>query len=187
MRKWAVLAVSAAVLFFQATVARADIFNWSLSGPLISGSGTFTGSFVSPGVFSLTDASGSLSNGDTVVGASVFDGVFNLFYPGAPFPVDTVGISFSVNDGSQAYNIYQDAGSYTPGGDFSCEANFCLLGPGPSGDPSLHPELPILKVDSFTITAAVPEPSTWAMMLLGFIGLGFMAYRRKDKLAHGAV
>jgi hypothetical protein len=29
------------------------------------------------------------------------------------------------------------------------------------------------------ITAAVPEPSTWAMMLLGFAGLGFMGYRRK--------
>jgi hypothetical protein len=22
----------------------------------------------------------------------------------------------------------------------------------------------------------IPEPSTWAMMLLGFVGLGFMAY-----------
>ena len=30
---------------------------------------------------------------------------------------------------------------------------------------------------------AVPEPSTWAMLLLGFAGLGFMAYRRKSKPA----
>ena len=28
--------------------------------------------------------------------------------------------------------------------------------------------------------AAVPEPSTWAMLILGFAGLGFMAYRRKN-------
>lgn len=27
---------------------------------------------------------------------------------------------------------------------------------------------------------AVPEPSTWAMMFLGFAGLGFMAYRRRS-------
>jgi PEP-CTERM motif len=30
-----------------------------------------------------------------------------------------------------------------------------------------------------TIQAAVPEPSTWAMILLGFVGVGFVAYRRK--------
>jgi hypothetical protein len=30
---------------------------------------------------------------------------------------------------------------------------------------------------------SVPEPSTWAMMLLGFAGVGFMAYRRKAKPA----
>jgi hypothetical protein len=29
--------------------------------------------------------------------------------------------------------------------------------------------------------AAVPEPSTWAMMILGFFGVGFMAYRRKAR------
>ncbi len=34
-----------------------------------------------------------------------------------------------------------------------------------------------------TISAAVPEPSTWAMMILGFAGIGFMAYRRKSKPA----
>ncbi|MDA9522934.1 hypothetical protein XI06_22300 [Bradyrhizobium sp. CCBAU 11434] len=27
---------------------------------------------------------------------------------------------------------------------------------------------------------AVPEPSTWAMMILGFCGVGFMAHRRKQ-------
>jgi hypothetical protein len=31
-----------------------------------------------------------------------------------------------------------------------------------------------------TLTTAVPEPSTWAMMILGFCGIGFMAYRRKS-------
>jgi hypothetical protein len=28
---------------------------------------------------------------------------------------------------------------------------------------------------------AVPEPSTWAMMILGFVGIGFMGYRRSRK------
>jgi PEP-CTERM motif len=30
------------------------------------------------------------------------------------------------------------------------------------------------------LTTAVPEPSTWAMMILGFAGVGFMAYRRRN-------
>lgn len=29
-------------------------------------------------------------------------------------------------------------------------------------------------------TAAVPEPSTWAMMIIGFAGVGFMAHRRRS-------
>jgi PEP-CTERM motif len=35
--------------------------------------------------------------------------------------------------------------------------------------------------DNTQIDPAVPEPSTWAMMLLGFAGLGFLAYRRQEK------
>jgi hypothetical protein len=31
-----------------------------------------------------------------------------------------------------------------------------------------------------SVTAAVTEPSTWVMMILGFCGLGFMAYPRKQ-------
>jgi hypothetical protein len=31
--------------------------------------------------------------------------------------------------------------------------------------------------------AAVPEPSTWAMMILGFAGIGFMTYRRRNQSA----
>jgi hypothetical protein len=40
-----------------------------------------------------------------------------------------------------------------------------------------------VEADTFEIKAvvgSVPEPSTWAMMILGFLGLGYMAYRRKN-------
>jgi hypothetical protein len=33
---------------------------------------------------------------------------------------------------------------------------------------------------------AVPEPSTWAMMIIGFLGLGFMAHRRQRAVPHWA-
>jgi hypothetical protein len=38
-----------------------------------------------------------------------------------------------------------------------------------------------VNVDTFGTwqVAAVPEPSTWAMLIFGFAGIGFMAYRRR--------
>ncbi|MBC9876449.1 PEP-CTERM sorting domain-containing protein [Bradyrhizobium sp. INPA01-394B] len=39
---------------------------------------------------------------------------------------------------------------------------------------------------SFAPVAAVPEPSTWAMLIIGFCGLGFLAHRRKNRLAPSA-
>jgi PEP-CTERM motif len=33
---------------------------------------------------------------------------------------------------------------------------------------------------SATLAPAVPEPSTWAMMILGFCGLGFLAHYRRN-------
>jgi hypothetical protein len=32
-----------------------------------------------------------------------------------------------------------------------------------------------------SVVQAVPEPSTWAMMFLGFAGLGFLSYRRTQR------
>jgi hypothetical protein len=46
---------------------------------------------------------------------------------------------------------------------------------------SLNPPGQNNTVLGVTITAAVPEASTWAMMILGFFGVGFMAYRRKPQ------
>jgi hypothetical protein len=33
---------------------------------------------------------------------------------------------------------------------------------------------------ALSISSPVPEPSTWAMIILGFIGVGFVSYRRKS-------
>jgi len=30
---------------------------------------------------------------------------------------------------------------------------------------------------------AIPEPSTWAMLLIGFAGIGAMTYRRRNSTA----
>ena len=49
---------------------------------------------------------------------------------------------------------------------------------GFSGPPGYYND----NTGSITVNgvSAVPEPSTWAMMILGFLGVGFVAYRRKN-------
>ena len=40
---------------------------------------------------------------------------------------------------------------------------------------------PWIMLSQVEFTTAVPEPSTWLMMMVGFAGVGFAAYRRKSK------
>jgi hypothetical protein len=42
------------------------------------------------------------------------------------------------------------------------------------------PALDNVSVTDLNRVGPVPEPSTWAMMILGFLGIGFVAYRRKS-------
>jgi hypothetical protein len=37
-----------------------------------------------------------------------------------------------------------------------------------------------IMLEAIGYNPAVPEPSTWAMMILGFLGVGLLAYRRKN-------
>jgi hypothetical protein len=64
-------------------------------------------------------------------------------------------------------------------------------GPFPGGSASIndpwHLDVPLDVTATFSSASAAPEPSTWAMMILGFCGIGFMAYRRKSKPALMAV
>jgi hypothetical protein len=48
---------------------------------------------------------------------------------------------------------------------------------------SILSTLPLPTTEEFPLTFAVPEPSTWAMMLIGFVGLGYAAVRRTRSVA----
>lgn len=60
--------------------------------------------------------------------------------------------------------------------------NALVAGPGGSPAEELYNGPHQSFVDGNpSLTTGVPESSTWAMMILGFCGVGFMAYRRKSK------
>jgi hypothetical protein len=68
-----------------------------------------------------------------------------------------------------------------PDGTFGNGFGFAL---GSLSTPGVHAS----TTDSLpaTLTVNVPEPSTWAMMLTGFAGLGFASYRASRKTAPAA-
>jgi PEP-CTERM motif len=126
-----------------------------------------TASNVTPLTFSFTSGPETLSN-------LAFNPSFTTFQ----FSTDAAGnitgwdIVIGLGGGGQI-NIDNFAGNV--GDQVAVGANFV-------GDSGFNPQEAFAlnrTAGEFTIAAAVPEPSTWAMMILGFCGLGFLAYRRK--------
>lgn len=85
-------------------------------------------------------------------------------------------------DGLQI-NLLTAEGDFGPGLAFSFD-KLALVTPGSYTNTNnaggLHNAT--LRVTSTTPTAPVPEPASWAVMLLGFFGLG-AALRRRDEIA----
>jgi hypothetical protein len=136
-------------------------FQPAIPNPLISASLTINGdTFTTSG---LLESFLDTRNSNFIALAEVFPSDFNhVFFnqlatndPNAPFPT-SINSSFT----------------YTNPGNAGNQSSFTLEGDSLT-----------LFSNTVTFTDAVPEPSTWAMMILGFASIGFMAYRRKSKPA----
>ncbi|SHK62758.1 PEPxxWA-CTERM sorting domain-containing protein [Bradyrhizobium lablabi] len=79
--------------------------------------------------------------------------------------------SWSVTAGKITFDIY-DGGAL--GNDFALSWGMTCANDIIAGQVDLL---------SQTTIGGVPEPSTWAMMILGFAGVGFMTYRRRNQSA----
>jgi len=154
---------------FVPKAADASVYSFFFDGATFDVSATVTtdagnnvlsinGAVIGPG--------GTSISGLEAVGSNASWNYDNLFDGTATPAVTNGGILFDA--GSFAYNLYSSGTSiylstFNPDG-----PNSPIYNPGDLG----------------TLTvAAVPEASTWAMMLLGFAGVGFVAYRRKAKPA----
>ncbi len=101
----------------------------------------------------------------------------NLFYPGSGAPVtclgvppggyfDDYGVMFKLSNGD-IVDMYSN-------GDAPTDAYYGVVVYDPSTGVADY-----TSADGLILT--VPEPSTWAMMILGFAGLGFAGYRKSRK------
>jgi hypothetical protein len=85
-----------------------------------------------------------------------------------------------------------DNGGNTPGSSVDWSYSTDLSGAGVTGEFNLNTEKGLFQNSAENPPnqmqiAGAPEPSTWAMLILGFCGLGFLAYRGKAKTALSAV
>ena len=154
--------------------ASAKVFDWSLTGPAPSlggvsflGSGTIDASpTASTGVWAIDTITGVI-NGSEITGPNTFEGADNMLFTNGFAFVSTAGISFETAAG-QLFNIFSFDGQTAPPtgnayGEFASPGGFAGVG-------------------TFTLTG-VPEASTWALMLIGFAGLGTAGYRASQKRA----
>jgi PEP-CTERM motif len=87
----------------------------------------------------------------------------NILYLQHPF-VDSRGIGITT-DGIFSFDIFSNQADLM---------HVAIFGLFVGNDPGV-----------LTISAAVPEPSTWAMIILGFLGLAMMTYRRRRQTGKG--
>jgi PEP-CTERM motif-containing protein len=164
-----------------APAAQATVYDYNFEtnddGPVASMIGTFTTAGPATPYAEITGMTGTLYNSlDTVTGVlpnptwPAFTGnpggeffYTNTLYSTQPY-LDNYGLGFTTADTPTGdWNLYGAGGSPTVYGLFSTSTSVDEFG-------------------TLTVTE-VPEPSTWAMMALGFAGLSLAAGRRTRRLS----
>jgi PEP-CTERM motif len=160
-------------------------------------------SFVLPGLTDLEDDNGfGLFNNDSVVpnpAVTAFDAQLAAnaggpFYITAdtgfqiPLIVETAAYCDFVNETNAALGLPACVPQNPPATTDEYELTYQLPPTPPSGltsyDGNNYEELVNFQLFYRNVTVqAAPEPSTWALILIGFAGLGYLGYRRRRDFA----
>jgi hypothetical protein len=209
MRRVILAAAAAASVFTLSGLQQADAALITFTSPLTVDSTTATGtSFTFSGTLTAADTLRLTASGSPCLqGAVVFcTNAAGVVVTAGSEPVGGLLANASTTFGSLlltiggvteqifATNAINGLGSASPPSSlFLPETSLSALGFGPFS--LVNPTLTFTVSDTtrtdntggFTLTGpgvgAVPESSTWVMMILGFVGIGFMAYRRKNNTA----
>ena len=165
-------------------------FTLPMSGPVV---GTYSwvvtfGTLTStnPETTTVSPANPSLTTTTSTVGSSLTD---SALLQGGYFPTGNIVFALVLPDlttvtiGTDPVNgngTYNAPGVFTPVVPGTSTWNVMYVPLGDSNNNGVS-----AMSESVTVGSSVPEPGTWALMLLGFAGLGFFAHRRRrqSKLA----
>jgi len=137
---------------------------WVNSNP--NGTGTWTPKYTLSASLNLVNNASANANTPTAPGVT---GLFGLTDKIVGSQVELFATSYGLNELSPSY-LYEITDTLANSAPVNGE-QFTTLYSAPA-DTSIR---------GVAFAPAVPEPSTWAMMILGFAGLGFSAYRRKPR------
>jgi hypothetical protein len=99
-------------------------------------------------------------------------------------------LKFVITDTSGLITFGTTTSNSGPSGNSNCSGSGCTSIAVPFAvDISniVNTDTGLVNTGAVGAVAAVPEPSTWAMMMLGFLGLGWIAHRRRNQIALGAI
>jgi PEP-CTERM motif len=165
-----------------------------LSVAAITGNGgastavTLSGLVTNPGTYNLTALQSSFTPVTQTVSGDSYTGVplWTFINPSSPSNITSQIVITTATDG---YEVVLSAAELDPalggnannllpyadtGSDFPGDGVARTIFPNDSAHGRWESNLSGIEVD------AVPEPSTWAMMILGFCGIGYVAYRHKQ-------
>lgn len=182
----AVPAAAATMFTFQFDDQGLPPGDGALSGPIV-GTGTFTSPVdLAPGTYDLSSLSG-------------FDVTFSFAdgnnYSTANITTPLTGAAVRITDlggGLERLFFTEGSGAGADGGglggslDFVNGSNFLTFEPSSFGGNFLYQEsngTTTLQGRYLALSSAVPEPSTWAMMLLGFSAIGIALRTRRQRSA----
>ncbi len=190
MKDFSILVVLTASLA-MATIsqARASVYDFQFTSPEVTATGQLIVDATTQEVTAINGWVSISGQPNDIITTILADPNFPGAYNNGPFIYDNIftgGNPVLDNDGI----LFATAGN--PGGSWN------LWGNGPDNY-SLYEFVPnvgyaieatgtfaVSTSDAPNFAAAAPEPSTWAMMLTGFAGLGYAAFRhrQKERLSH---
>jgi hypothetical protein len=161
-----------------------------------SGVESFTGTVGSNTITGTTDEPVNTANGlaaintppkgnsFTTITLDPMDGIFNEFsFRGQLTDAGTVTLTLVSNDATQVFNF----DNVKANADFGAFGIVAMPGTGETisslsiSSDGFNSVKQIGFGTTEAVVASVPETSTWAMMVLGFFGVGVFAYRRKGR------